>query len=176
MARLGPESALPPIDVSTAERHLDAHLLQGLWACRHTLRLRRRRSESVIGDFEKVRNHYGVNRMAQVAGEAALADQAYLSASRGEGRRRPRADRRRSRATTASRRSPPATNFVTIDCGADGAFALKVLQALIARDVFIRKPMAPVLDRCIRISVGLDHELDIFAEELPRALEAARAS
>ena len=30
----------------------------------------------VIRDFEKIRNHYGVNRMAQVAGLAALADQA----------------------------------------------------------------------------------------------------
>jgi histidinol-phosphate aminotransferase len=50
-----------------------------------------------------------------------------------------------------------------------------VLKELISRDVFIRKPMVPVLDRCIRISVGLDHELDIFAEELPKALAAARA-
>ena len=69
---------------------------------------------------------------------------------------------------------PSATNFVTIDCGSDGAFALKVLQTLLARDVFMRKPMAPVLDRCIRVSVGRDEELDIFAEELPGALEAAR--
>jgi histidinol-phosphate aminotransferase len=63
---------------------------------------------------------------------------------------------------------------VTIDCGQDGAFAQKVLKALLDRDVFIRKPMAPGLDRCIRVSVGLDHELDIFAEELPRALADAR--
>ena len=48
------------------------------------------------------------------------------------------------------------------------------MEALLQRDVFIRKPMVPVLNRCIRISVGLDHELDIFAEELPRAIEAAR--
>ncbi|TIU18431.1 MAG: pyridoxal phosphate-dependent aminotransferase, partial [Mesorhizobium sp.] len=71
---------------------------------------------------------------------------------------------------------PSATNFVTIDCGGDGAFALKVLQALLSRDVFIRKPMVPVLDRCIRVSVGLDHELDIFAVELPGALAAARGN
>ena len=65
-----------------------------------------------------------------------------------------------------------ATNFVTIDCGADGAFALKVLQALIARDVFVRKPMAPGLDRCIRVSVGPDPEMAIFEAELPGALAA----
>jgi histidinol-phosphate aminotransferase len=51
-----------------------------------------------------------------------------------------------------------------------------VLQNLLSRDVFIRKPMAPGLDRCIRVSVGLDHELDIFAEELPGALAAARGN
>ena len=67
-----------------------------------------------------------------------------------------------------------ATNFVTIDCGGDGAFALKVLQNMLARGVFIRKPMVPVLERCIRVSVGLPHELDIFAEELPKALASAR--
>ena len=39
---------------------------------------------------------------------------------------------------------PSATNFVTIDCGHDGPFALAVLNALIDRDVFVRKPMAPV--------------------------------
>ena len=50
------------------------------------------------------------------------------------------------------------------------------MQTLIARDVFIRKPMVPVLDRCIRVSVGPDDELDIFAEELPRALAAARGA
>ncbi|RUV66051.1 hypothetical protein EOA50_30490 [Mesorhizobium sp. M1A.F.Ca.IN.020.30.1.1] len=35
---------------------------------------------------------------------------------------------------------------------------------------------APRLDRCIRVSVGLDHELDIFAEELPGALATARGN
>ncbi len=53
---------------------------------------------------------------------------------------------------------------------------MKILQGLLSRDVFIRKPMAPGLDRCIRVSVGLDHELDILAEELPGALAAARGN
>ena len=70
---------------------------------------------------------------------------------------------------------PSATNFVTIDCGSDGEFASRVLKEMLSRDVFIRKPMAAGLDRCIRVSVGLDHELDIFAEELPGALAAARS-
>ena len=58
----------------------------------------------------------------------------------------------------------------------DGAFAMRVLKALEARGVFVRKPMAPGLDRCIRVSVGPAPELDVFAEEFPRALaDAAQA-
>lgn len=126
-----------------------------------------------IGDFEKVRNHYGNSRMAQVAGLAALADQAYLAEAVGKiaaGRERIAAIGRANGLTPIA----SATNFVTMDCGRDGAFALKVMQTLLARDVFIRKPMAPGLDRCIRVSVGRPEELDIFAEELPAALAAAR--
>lgn len=127
----------------------------------------------VIADFEKIRNHYGVSKMAQVAGEAALADQTYLE----EAVLRIAAGRARIASIARENGLSPIrshTNFVTLDCGADGVFALKVLQNLLARDVFVRKPMAPGLDRCIRISVGLDHELEIFAEELPRALAQAR--
>ena len=122
--------------------------------------------------FDKIRNHFGINRMAKAAGEAALKDQAYLVTVVG----RVHAARSGS-ATSPAQRSrplPSATNFVTIDCGSDGAFALNLLQALIARDVFMRKPMAPGLDRCIRISAGLDGEMDILAEELPQALQTAR--
>jgi len=128
----------------------------------------------VIASFEKMRNHYGVNKMAQVAGYAALNDQAYLEEVVGK-----IVAGRKCIAEIATNNGllplPSATNFVTIDCGSDGTFAKKVLEGLLDRDVFVRKPMAPGLDRCIRISVGLSHELDIFADELPKALAAARA-
>jgi histidinol-phosphate aminotransferase len=110
--------------------------------------------------------------MALIACEAALADQAWL----GKVVRKVVAGRQRITeiaAENALAAIASATNFVTIDCGRDGAFARLVLETLLARDVFVRKPMAPVLDRCIRVSVGRDEELDIFAEELPGALRAA---
>ncbi|MDQ6436957.1 pyridoxal phosphate-dependent aminotransferase [Mesorhizobium sp. LHD-90] len=169
---VGPASAQPPIRIDRPNyicfrTFSKAYGLAGI-RCGYAVGER-----EVIADFEKVRNHYGTSRMAQIAGEAALADQAYLS----EVARKVASGR--DRIATIARDNglspiPSGTNFVTIDCGADGAFGLKVMQNLLARDVFIRKPMVPVLDRCIRISVGLDHELDIFAEELPRALAAAR--
>jgi len=171
---LGPASALPPIDVSRPNvirmrTFSKAYGLAGI-RCGYAVA-----ESQVISDFEKIRNHYGVSRMAQIAGVEALADQAYLDTVVA----RVAAGRQRIATIAEQNGLKPlasATNFVTIDCGHDGAFALKVLQGLLSRDVFIRKPMAPRLDRCIRVSVGLDHELDIFAEELPGALAAARGN
>ncbi|QPC93988.1 pyridoxal phosphate-dependent aminotransferase [Mesorhizobium sp. INR15] len=171
---LGPASALPPIDVSRPNvirmrTFSKAYGLAGI-RCGYAVA-----ESEVIRDFEKIRNHYGVSRMAQIAGVEALADQAWLESVVA------RVAAGRNRISTIAEQNglkplPSATNFVTIDCGSDGAFAMKVLQGLLSRDVFIRKPMAPVLDRCIRVSVGLDHELDIFAEELPGVLAAARGN
>lgn len=168
----GPASALPPIDATVPNvlrmrTFSKAYGLAGI-RCGYAIGTR-----EAIGDVEKVRNHYGVSRMAQISGAAALADQAWLA----DVARRVAAGRKRISAIARDNGLAPiesATNFVTVDCGGDGDFALEVMKALIARDVFIRKPMVPVLNRCIRVSVGLDHELDIFAEELPKALAEAR--
>jgi histidinol-phosphate aminotransferase len=167
-----PASALPPIDtdrpnVIRLRTFSKAYGLAGL-RCGYAVG-----DAQTIADMEKVRNHYGTSRIAQVAGVAALADQAWLShvvEKVAAGRTRIGGIARDNGLTPI----PSATNFVTLDCGADGAFALKVMKGLLERDVFIRKPMVPVLDRCIRVSVGLDREIDIFGEELPRALAAAR--
>lgn len=167
-----PAAALPPIDISRPNvlrmrTFSKAYGLAGI-RCGYAVG-----EAGTIREFEKIRNHYGVNRMALIAGAAALTDQAYLQevvAKVSAGRNRISAIAR----ANGLKPIPSATNFVTIDCGDDGAFALKVLQQLLSRDVFIRKPMAPVLDRCIRVSVGLDHELTVFEEELPRAIAAAR--
>jgi histidinol-phosphate aminotransferase len=169
---IGPASAMPPIytgrpNVLRMRTLSKAYGLAGI-RCGYAVG-----EAKAIADFEKIRDHYGVSRMAQIAGLAALADQTYLHevvAKVAAGRERI------AGIATANGLSPipSATNFVTIDCGRDGAFALKVLQGLLSRGIFIRKPMAPLLDRCIRISVGLPEELTLFAEELPAALAAAR--
>ena len=65
-----------------------------------------------------------------------------------------------------------ATNFVTIDCGRDGAFAKSLLDALVARGIFVRMPFVAPENRCIRISAGTKDDLDVFKAILPQALEA----
>ena len=127
-----------------------------------------------IASFDKVRNHFGITRMAQAACLAALGDTGYLAQTIAN------VERARGRIGAIATENglkplPSATNFVTIDCGRDGAFALSVMNGLVARGVFARKPMAPGLDRCIRISCGPDADLDLFAAALAESLAAVSA-
>ena len=63
---------------------------------------------------------------------------------------------------------------MAIDCGRDGAFARRVLDGLVARGIFVRKPFVAPQDRCIRVSAGRPADLAAFAAALPEALAAAR--
>jgi len=130
-------------------------------------------ARGLIRSFDKIRNHFGMNRMAQAGALAAFNDAAWLSHVQGE------VGRARDRIALISKENglralPSATNFVAVDCGADGAFASAVLDALVARGVFVRKPFVAPQDRCIRISCGRPQDLDVLAETLPEALAAAR--
>ena len=127
----------------------------------------------VIAAFDKVRNHFGMSRISQAGALAALADQDWLAQVRD------RIAVARDRIGAIARDNglvalPSATNFVTVDCGGDGAFALAVLQGMTARGIFLRKPMVAPQDRCIRVSCGTDSDLDAFAAALPEVLSALR--
>ncbi|MCC5989503.1 MAG: pyridoxal phosphate-dependent aminotransferase [Pararhodobacter sp.] len=124
--------------------------------------------------FDKVRNHFGVNRAGQIGALAALKDEAWLAnvqQSVAEGRAR-LSD---IAAENGLRALPSAANFVAIDCGGNGAFARAVLNRLLARGVFVRMPFVAPQDRCVRVSIGPEAALDRFAHALPEALAEARA-
>lgn len=129
----------------------------------------------LITAFNKIRNHFGVGRIAQAGALAALEDRDWLAevVARVE-------TSRRELARIAGRNglSPlaSATNFVTMDCGADGTFARRVLAELVARDIFVRMPFVVPHDRCIRVSCGRPQDLVRFAAALPEALAAARSA
>ncbi|WP_394688578.1 pyridoxal phosphate-dependent aminotransferase [Hoeflea sp.] len=122
-----------------------------------------------VSRFHRVRNHFGVNRLGQAASLAALEDQAWLQSviARVAAARDRIADIARANglAPIAS-----ATNFVTMDCGADGARAKAILDGLVNRGVFIRMPGVAPLNRCIRISAAPEPELTVFEERLPEVL------
>lgn len=165
-----PKGTLPPLDtrrpnVLRLRTFSKAYGMAGL-RCGYAIGERQ-----TIGAFERVRNHFGVNTIAQAGALAAIADTGHLA---------------QVLALTAAARSriadialanglsplPSATNFVTIDCGGDAHHAGSLLAALAAQRIFIRKPMAPGLDHCIRISVGTTAELDLLASALPLAITA----
>ena len=127
----------------------------------------------IIDAFNKVRNHFGMNRSAQAGALAALRDQAYLSDVMGQ------IEAAKVRIAAIAHDNglvtvPSATNFVAIDCGADGAFAKAVLDGLIAQGIFVRMPFVAPQNRCIRISCGSPAGLELFAKALPVALETAK--
>ena len=168
-----PADAIPPIDVANPQvlRLRTFSKAYGLAGARIGYAVGER---DLIAVFDKVRNHYGINRVGQIGALTALADQTYLSEAVGK------IGRARERIADIARRNglsplPSAANFVTLDCGADGAFARAVLDGLLARDVFVRKPVVAPLDRCIRISCGRDEDLALLEQALPEALAAARS-
>ncbi|MFD1341429.1 pyridoxal phosphate-dependent aminotransferase [Litorisediminicola beolgyonensis] len=130
-------------------------------------------ARALIRAFDKVRDHFGMNRPAQAGACAALADTDWMTdvLSRVAGAKERIAEIARANDLTPL---PSATNFVTIDCGADGDFARRVLTELVQRGVFVRMPFRPPQDRCIRISAGQPRELDELELHLPDALAAAR--
>ncbi|WP_319826235.1 pyridoxal phosphate-dependent aminotransferase [Thalassovita sp.] len=128
----------------------------------------------LITAFNKIRNHFGMNRAAQIGALAALQDTDYLAQTIANVAA---ARQRIGRIAQANGLSclPSATNFVAIDCGQDGAFARRVLQELTALGLFVRMPFVAPQDRCIRVSAGRPEDLNLLETALPKALAAARA-
>lgn len=171
-AEFAPENVSPPIDAANPQvlrlrTFSKAHGLAGI-------RVGYAIGEAgLIKSFDKIRNHFGVNRVGQAGALAAIRDPGHVAWVRGQvetARKRVGAIARSHGLTPL----PSATNFVTVDCGAEGAFARCLLNELIARDVFARMPGVAPLDRAIRIGCGRPAELDVLEQELPAALKAAR--
>ena len=129
----------------------------------------------LIRAFDKVRNHFGMNRAAQAGALAALEDAEWLDEVV-QLVARAREDIGRIVRDNGLEPLPSAANFVAVDCGHDGAFARAVLKGLIEEGVFVRMPFVAPQDRCIRISAGRSEDLAVLEEALPRALARARGA
>ncbi|MGR3637366.1 MAG: pyridoxal phosphate-dependent aminotransferase [Shimia sp.] len=122
-----------------------------------------------IRAFEKIRNHFGLNRAAQAGALAALQDADWLAQTQAK------VAEARDTITGISEKYglkalPSATNFVAIDCGRDGAYAKAILDGLVARGVFVRMPFVAPQNRCIRLSCGPADALALFDEALEEVL------
>jgi histidinol-phosphate aminotransferase len=127
-------------------------------------------AENTALAFDKIRNHFGLNRIGVAAAIAALEDQAYLGEVLGK------ISAARDRISRIARENgltplPSATNFVSVDAGRDGAYARAIVDGLMEEGVFIRMPGIAPLNRCIRVSVGPEQDLDLLEAALPKVLK-----
>jgi histidinol-phosphate aminotransferase len=124
----------------------------------------------VTAAFNKIRIQYNVNRTAQIGALAALDDEPFVASVVAEV-----AAGRADYAELGQRLGLPtlasATNFVNFDLGTRER-AEATMAELMRLGVFVRKPGAPPIDRCIRVTVGTVQERAAFAKHLAEALAA----
>ena len=126
---------------------------------------------SITEGFNKIRNHFAVNRVAQAGALASLRDPDFVRSVVTEV-----AEGREAYMRLADHLGlhalESATNFVAIDAGGDGKRARRLLRLLEERGVFVRMPGVAPLDRCIRVTVGTAEERALFAERFRDAWAA----
>jgi histidinol-phosphate aminotransferase len=126
----------------------------------------------VIATFQKIRQHFGVNRTAQIGALAALGDEQFVRGVVDEVARG-RVEYAELGRRLGCRTLPSATNFVCFEIGTrEGAEAM--VGRLLEDGVFVRKPYAPPIDGFIRVTVGTSAERAAFAQVFSEALEHLR--
>jgi len=127
-------------------------------------------SPELIGAFNKIRNHFGVNRLGQVGALAALNDQDWLDQTLAKV-----ASAKQRIAEIANQNGmtalPSAANFVAIDTGRDADYARAIIKFCDDQGVFIRMPFAAPQNRCLRVSAGPEAEIELFGQALGRAVK-----
>src|SRR5580704_6704883 len=125
-------------------------------------------TERNLATFQKIRLHYGINRNAQIGALASLQDESF--------RRHVVAETAHARdgyyrlARELGRRYIESrTNFVCIDFQT-AERATRVMNELLVRGVWIRKPGAPPLDTYVRVSAGTAPMCQAFESALRSVL------
>lgn len=122
----------------------------------------------LIGGLNKIRNHFGLNRVAQVGALESLKDNAFLQTVIQQNS----AARARVMTLAAAHQlyaEPSSTNFVAVDMGSQ-ARAKAMITALAERDVFMRMPGVAPLDRCIRVGLCREQDFAFFEQAFVSAL------
>ncbi len=125
-------------------------------------------AEETIAAFGKIRLQYGVSRTAQIGALVALEESDFLTGVVADVARG-RADYAALGARFGLATLPSHTNFVCFDLGSRER-AEAMVDALLERGIFVRKPAAPPLDGHIRVTVGTEAERAAFAEAFEDAL------
>jgi histidinol-phosphate aminotransferase len=120
--------------------------------------------------LNRIRLHFGVGRLSQLAAAASLGDEAFVSGVIAQV-----AEGRRDYEALATRLSlsfiPSLTNFVALDAGSEER-SQRMVQLLHDAGVFVRRPGVPRLGRHVRLTVGTAQERAALAERFEEAYRA----
>src|SRR5690606_8651623 len=126
-------------------------------------------ARETVAAFDKIRLHFGVGRLSQLAAAAALEDQGFA-----EDVVRRVAEGREDYARLGRQLSlptlPSQTNYVAFDLSS-ARRSIRMVELLGQRGVFVRRPGQPPLDRYVRVTVGLPEERAALAPLVAEALE-----
>jgi len=125
-----------------------------------------------VATFQKIRQHFGVNRNAQIGALAALLDEAYKRRIVDEVARG-RAEYHALGKQLGVRTLPSETNFVCFEIGTRSQ-AETMVATLLELGVFVRKPYAPPIDGFVRVTVGTASEREAFGRIFAEALDRVR--
>ena len=127
-------------------------------------------SNKLVKAFNKVRNHFGVNKLGQIAAKVALEDQEHLKnvLKKVEQSKNDigKIFKKFGFTSLASR-----TNFVPINSGGDGNFAAKLMNSLIQEKIFVRMPSVKPLNSFIRITAGTNKDLTVLDDAMNRIIK-----
>ncbi len=117
--------------------------------------------KDLIKSFDKIRNHFGVNKVAQSAAVASLNDNEHILTIK----KRVRSSLDKLSEIAIKNDCIPIysnANFLSIDCRRDASFTKKLVDELARRKVFVRRPFSYPQNRCVRVSAGTDDDMRHF--------------
>jgi histidinol-phosphate aminotransferase len=168
-AEFAPPGEIPPIDPADPRlirlrTFSKAHGLAGLRVGYAIA------DREIIAAFDRIRLHFGVGRLSQIAAAAALDDPDFAAGvvrQVAQGRRDTEALARDLGLWTI----PSHTNFVGIDLNSAQA-AERMADLLDQQDVFVRRPGVPPLDRLVRVTMGTSQDRAALAPTFRAAFAA----
>lgn len=123
-------------------------------------------SEAIVDGIDRAREPFDVNSLAQVAAVAALEDDEHLERTV-ENNRRGLEQLREAFLKVGARPMESFANFMFADLGRP---AKPVFEALLKLGVITRSGHALGNDRCLRVSVGTEDELEVFSQALAQVM------
>ena len=127
-------------------------------------------NKKLVKAFNKVRNHFGVNKLGQIAAKIALEDQEHLKnvlKKVEQSKNDIAAIFKKFGFTSLVSR----TNFVPINSGGDDNFAAKLMTSLIQEKIFVRMPSVSPLNSFVRITAGTKDDLIVLEEAMNKIIK-----